>query len=81
MELSKLKFTFEDFIKLVGFFTTFMFGYFNLVQEIRDNKMANNADKVIINYRLSTLEEKLGIEVPNGVAILPPTPTIKKEEE
>lgn len=82
MELSKLKFTFEDFIKLTGFMTTFLIGYYNLVSEIRENKIVNNADKVIINFRLDKIEAAIGLNKSNqGVAILPSQPNAPKRDE
>lgn len=82
MELSKLKFTFEDFIKLTGFMTTFIIGYYNLVSEIRENKIVNNADKAIINFRLDKIEAAIGLNnsVPS-VAILPSQPNAPKKDE
>lgn len=82
MELSKLKFTFEDFVKLAGFMTTFLIGYYNLVSEIRENKIVNNADKAIINFRLDKLESSLGVNaIGGGVAILPSQPNAPKKDE
>lgn len=78
MNLSNLKFTFEDFIKLAGFMVTFMVGYYNLVNEIRENKIVNNADKVIINYRLDKLEGMLNFRQD---AILPNSPSVPKKED
>ena len=82
MILSSLKFTFEDFIKLTGFLITFMVGYFNLVSEIRENKIVNNADKVIINFRLDKVESMLNINnIPNQSAILPQQPNVPKRDD
>ncbi len=82
MELSKLKFTFEDFVKLAGFMTTFLVGYYNLVSEIRENKIVNNADKAIINFRLDKLESLLNVnKMAAGVAILPIQPNAPKKDE
>ena len=82
MILSSLKFTFEDFIKLTGFLITFMVGYFNLVSEIRENKIVNNADKVIINFRLDKVESMLNINnIPNQSAILPQPPNVPKRDD
>lgn len=82
MELSKLKFTFEDFVKMAGFMTTFLIGYYNLVSEIRENKIVNNADKAIINFRLDKLESSLGVNaMSGGVAILPSQPNVPKKDE
>lgn len=78
MNLSNLKFTFEDFIKLAGFMVTFMVGYYNLVNEIRENKVVNNADKVIINFRLDKIEGVLNLK---QEAILPQQPSVPKKEE
>jgi len=78
MNLSNLKFTFEDFIKLAGFMVTFMVGYYNLVNEIRENKIVNNADKVIINYRIDKIESVLHLRTE---AILPVSPSVPKKEE
>ena len=78
MQLSNLKFTFEDFIKLAGFMITFMFGYYNLVNEIRENKIVNNADKVIINYRIEKIESVLNLR---QEAILTAPPSVPKKED
>lgn len=78
MQLSNLKFTFEDFVKLAGFLVTFLIGYYNLVNEIRENKIVNNADKVIINYRLDKLE---GMQNFRQEAILPSSPNVPKKED
>jgi hypothetical protein len=82
MELKSLKFTFEDFVKLAGFMVTFLVGYYNLVSEIRENKIVNNADKVIINFRLDKIESALNItRVPSSVAILPSQPNVPKKDD
>lgn len=82
MTLSNLKFSFEDFIKLAGFMGTFLIGYYNLVSEIRENKIVNNADKVIINFRLDKIESALHInDVPSSVAVLPSQPNVPKKED
>jgi hypothetical protein len=82
MQLSNLKFTFEDFVKLAGFMVTFLVGYYNLVSEIRENKIVNNADKVIINFRLDKIESRLNIsDVPSSVAILPSQPNVPKKDD
>jgi hypothetical protein len=82
MELKSLKFTFEDFVKLSGFMVTFLVGYYNLVSEIRENKIVNNADKVIINFRLDKIESRLNIsDVPSSVAILPSQPNVPKKDD
>ena len=78
MQLSNLKFTFEDFIKLAGFMITFMVGYYNLVNEIRENKIVNNADKVIINYRIEKIENVLNLR---QEAILASPPSVPKKED
>jgi hypothetical protein len=78
MELKNLKFTFEDFIKLAGFMITFMVGYYNLVNEIRENKIVNNADKVIINYRIEKIESVLNLR---QEAILTAPPSVPKKED
>lgn len=82
MQLSNLKFSFEDFIKLAGFMGTFLVGYYNLVSEIRENKIVNNADKVIINFRLDKIENALHLnDVPSSVAVLPSQPNVPKKED
>lgn len=82
MQLSNLKFTFEDFVKLAGFMVTFLVGYYNLVSEIRENKIVNQADKVIINFRLDKIESALNINnVPSSVAILPSQPNVPKKDD
>lgn len=82
MQLSNLKFSFEDFIKLAGFMGTFLVGYYNLVSEIRENKIVNNADKVIINFRLDKIEAALHLnDVPSSVAVLPSQPNVPKKED
>ena len=78
MQLSNLKFTFEDFIKLTGFMVTFMVGYYNLVNEIRENKIVNNADKLIINFRLDKIESTLNLK---QEAILPQVPQVPKKDD
>jgi hypothetical protein len=82
MELKNLKFTFEDFIKAAGFLVVFMSGYYNLVSEIKENKIVNNADKVIINFRLATVENLLNVKpLPSQSAILPQQPNVPKKED
>ena len=82
MNLANLKFSFEDFVKLAGFMGTFLVGYYNLVSEIRENKVVNNADKVIINFRLDKIEAALHInDVPSSVAVLPSQPNVPKKED
>lgn len=82
MTLSNLKFSFEDFIKLAGFMGTFLIGYYNLVSEIRENKIVNNADKVIINFRLDKIENALHLsDIPKSVAVLPSQPNVPKKED
>lgn len=61
---------------------TFLVGYYNLVSEIRENKIVNNADKVIINFRLDKIEAALHInDVPSSVAVLPSQPNVPKKED
>lgn len=61
---------------------TFLVGYYNLVSEIRENKIVNNADKVIINFRLDKIESRLNIgDVPSSVAILPSQPNVPKKDD
>jgi hypothetical protein len=82
MNLANLKFSFEDFVKLAGFMGTFLVGYYNIVSEIRENKVVNNADKVIINFRLDKIEAALHInDVPSSVAVLPSQPNVPKKED
>jgi len=81
MDLTKLKLEPKDYVK--GF--TLMFGlmtvYFNLRLEIRENKMVNNADKVVFNYRISHIEDFLKINrMTSSMATLPTSPSIKDEE-
>jgi hypothetical protein len=78
MQLSNLKFTFEDFIKLAGFIITFMVGYYNLVNEIRENKVLNQADKLIVNFRLDKIEGALNLR---QEAILASPPSVPKKED
>ncbi len=61
---------------------TFLVGYYNIVSEIRENKVVNNADKVIINFRLDKIEAALHInDVPSSVAVLPSQPNVPKKED
>jgi hypothetical protein len=55
-----------------------MVGYYNLVNEIRENKVVNNADKVIINFRLDKIEGALNLK---QEAILPQVPQVPKKED
>jgi len=57
---------------------TFMVGYYNLVNEIRENKIVNNADKLIINFRLDKIESTLNLK---QEAILPQVPQVPKKED
>lgn len=57
---------------------TFMVGYYNLVNEIRENKVVNNADKVIINFRLDKIEGVLNLR---QEAILPQVPQVPKKDD
>jgi hypothetical protein len=42
----------------------------------------NNADKVIINFRLDKIESRLNIsDVPSSVAILPSQPNVPKKDD
>ena len=80
---SKPLFTITDFIKFAGFAFTGLMFFFNLRDEIRENKIVNNADKVIINYRITTIEDflKINNKPSIGVAILPQVPERKNEDE
>ena len=57
MDFDKIKFTGKDVIHLVGFAGMQMTLYFNLVSEIRQNKVFDEADKKVIDYRLRSLEK------------------------
>lgn len=55
-DFSKIKFTTEDVIKLLGIACMFIAQYFLLKTEIHDAKTMDAADKQVINYRLADLE-------------------------
>ena len=79
---SKLKFEAKDFIKGFSLMFGLMTVYFNLRDDIRENKIVNNADKVIINFRLETLEDLLKVnKIPQSMATLPQQPERKNEDE
>jgi hypothetical protein len=54
--LSNLKFDINDLVKIGGFVVTIMVFRNDLVNEIRQNKVFDQADKQIINYRIEELE-------------------------
>jgi hypothetical protein len=57
---------------------TFMVGYYNLVSEIKENKIINASDRAIVNFRIDRIEKQLNIA---GVAILPTPPSVPKKED
>ena len=68
---SDLKLTMKDFIQAVGFVSTMLVVYFNLVDEIRTNKVMNDADKKVFEYRISDLEKRVASAGTGRVAVLP----------
>lgn len=72
----------KDFLKLCTLLFSVMTLYFNLRQDINELRIINNADKVVFNYRLSTIEDLLKINKPAmGVATIPSQPERKNEDE
>jgi hypothetical protein len=58
MNFSNIKFDINTVFKICGFVIGLMVMRNDIVQEIRSNKVFDQADKQIINYRLSELEAK-----------------------
>ena len=83
MNLSSLKFTTEDFVKAIGFIGSLMALYFNLKNDLSELRIVNNADKVIINFRLDELEKAVnkGIKNSQAVAILPNSINVPKKDD
>ena len=52
MELKKL-FTLENFVKFAVLYAGLIKGYYDLKQEIRDNKVNYLSDKAIIEFRVT----------------------------
>lgn len=83
MNLSSLKFTTEDFVKGIGFIASIMALYFNLKSDLSELRIVNNADKVIINFRLDELEKAVNKGITNNpaVAILPNSINVPKKDD
>lgn len=81
MDFDKIKFTGKDVIQLVGFAGMLMTMYFNLVSEIRQNKVFDEADKKVIDYRLKDLEKRTLSynDKPMQFAVLPKETKIEDE--
>jgi hypothetical protein len=60
MNISQLKFDINDVVKLVGFISAVIALRYDLVSEIRSNKVMDQADKQIIDYRLKKVEDCCG---------------------
>ena len=81
MELKAL-FTVENFVKFAVLYAGLIKGYYDLRQEIRDNKVTYLSDKAIFEYRLSPIESAMKINFGNRekFAILPDKPERKEYE-
>ena len=60
MELKNL-FTLENFVKFDVLYAGLIKGYYDLKQEIRDNKVNYLSDKAIIEFRVMNLEKALSL--------------------
>lgn len=81
MELKSL-FTFENFVKFAVLYAGLIKGYYDIKQEIRDNKVNYLSDKAIIEFRVANLEKALSLDFAgsNKFAILPNKPERKEYE-
>lgn len=81
MELKNL-FTLENFVKFAVLYAGLIKGYYDLKQEIRDNKVNYLSDKAIIEFRVMNLEKALSLNFAgsNKFAILPEKPERKEYE-
>lgn len=77
MSLSNLKFDINDVVKICGFLIGLMIFRNDLVSEIRQNKVFDQADKQVIDYRLKELEKCCGLLAlkPRDIAV----PTYKEQ--
>lgn len=58
MKLSDIKFDINEVIKMIGLASAFIALRYDIVNEIRSNKVMDSADKQIIEYRLRDLEKR-----------------------
>ena len=65
-----------DDLKLV---IALIVAYYGLKMEIQENRIVNNADKAIINFRLNDLESKLSSDKMPHFAILPKETKLEEE--
>ncbi len=78
----KTIFTPDNLIKAAVLYATAISGYYNLRQEIRDNRVNYESDRAILEYRLSLVEKSNGIKSLNGerFATIPERPERKDYE-
>ena len=92
MDFKEIKFTGTDLIKSLGGLTTVLVAYFNLVGEIRQNRVNYEADKRILEYRIESLEKAKGSSEPvqnhdkefrlaDRLAIMPKDETSLKDDD
>lgn len=72
----------DNLIKGAIFYATIVGGYYNLRQEIRDNRVNYLSDKAIFEYRLTQVEKYKGIRQMEGerFATIPEKPERKDYE-
>lgn len=71
-----MTFTGTDFVKLIGFVCGLLMMYVNIVKEIHANKVDYDADKKVLEYRLTDLEKCCDAAVTPRVALKPDEPRI-----
>ena len=72
----------DNLIKGAIFYATIVGGYYNLRQEIRDNRVNYLSDKAIFEYRLTQVEKGKGIRQmqSESLATIPEKPERKDYE-
>ena len=73
----------DNLIKGAIFYATIVGGYYNLRQEIRDNRVNYLSDKAIFEYRLTQVERCKGVRQMEGerFATIPEKPERKDYEQ
>lgn len=73
----------DNIIKGAILYTTAIGGYYNLRQEIRDNRVNYLSDKAIFEYRLTQVEKSEGVRQLRGerFATIPEKPERKDYEQ
>lgn len=75
-------FTPDNLIKAAVLYATAISGYYNIRQEIRDNRVNYESDKAILEYRLTEVEKCKGLRQMQGerFATIPEKPERKDYE-